>query len=122
MGVRASKMTAVSLTVDKEFGYVVIVAIAAWVQQNIFAGLVGIARMQSGIHPPTLYPRDSQIKTLKLTEDQVQSYNRTQRIHQNNVEWLVLFYPLLILAGLHDPLGAAAAGTVVVIARFSFML
>mmetsp|Transcript_35858 Transcript_35858/g.55928 ORF Transcript_35858/g.55928 Transcript_35858/m.55928 type:complete len:152 (-) Transcript_35858:696-1151(-) len=115
-------MVAVTLVVDKEFGYVVVVGLAAWLQQNVFAMLVGAQRLATGIHPPTLYPRDSEIKALQLTEEQVQKYQRTQRIHQNNVEWLTLFYPLLIIAGLHNPLHAAMAGGSIIVARFFYMV
>ena len=112
----ASTMTL--LTVDAEYGYVVAVALLLYIQQSIiFAIPVALARRRTGIKPPVLYPNDSLIKSLKLTDEQVDSYNRTQRVHQNNMEFLHSFFPIFLLSGLYNPVHAAIAGAVVFAGR-----
>ena len=68
-------------------------------QQVAFTVPVVMKRMKYGIKAPTLYPRDSEIKALKLTDEQVHDYNCTQRAHQNNVELMSVFLPLYLVAG-----------------------
>ena len=55
--------------------------------------------MKTKILAPTIYPRDSEIKELKLNDKQVGDYMRAQRAHQNNVEFLSGFMAIYILAG-----------------------
>lgn len=64
-----------------------------------------------------MYPSDKLISTLKLSEKQVNSYMCAQRVHQNNMEFLVIFFPILLLAGLYNPINTAIAGSLVWIAR-----
>ncbi len=107
-----------SFVVAPEFGYVVAMVLAFWVQQNIiFVIPVGMQRGSTGIKPPVLYPNDSLIKSLQLTEAQVDKYNRTQRVHQNNMEFLTVFLPIFLLAGFFNPVHTAAAGAVVWLGR-----
>ena len=111
-------MTTVHIPVDSQYGYVVCLGILFFLQQQLFFIIpVALARRKYGIKPPTLYPSDSLIKSLKLSEEDVQKYNSTQRVHQNNVEFLVTFLPLFLLAGLHDPMQTFYAGLVVFIGR-----
>ena len=92
--------------------------LALWIQQQlIFAIQVAIARKKSGIQPPTLYPRDSEIKALNLSAKDVDSYMCVQRVHQNNVEFLSCYFPIMILAMLYDPTRAFYASLVVLIGR-----
>ena len=73
----------VSIELTAEHGKCIAVALALWIQQQlIFAIRVAMARSKSGIQPPTLYPRDSEIKALNLTEKDVDSYMCVQRVHQ----------------------------------------
>ena len=73
------------IELTKDHGYAIGVACALWFQQSIvFTIKVGLKRREVGIKPPTLYPNDSEIKSLKLTPEQVDSYMCTQRVHQNN--------------------------------------
>jgi hypothetical protein len=48
-----------------------------------------------------LYPTDKLISSLKLSPEQVDKYLCVQRVHQNNMEFLVMFFPMLLLAGFH---------------------
>ena len=86
---------------SREFGYVVLVAIGFFLQQQLMFVIPVIkARKSTGISTPTLYPRDSEIKELKLTDEQVRDYMCKQRAHQNNVEFMSVFMPLYCLAGI----------------------
>lgn len=58
-----------------------------------------------------------QIHELKLSPDAVGKYMRAQRVHQNNVEFLTVFQPMLLLAGMYSPIHAAAAGALVWVGR-----
>ena len=88
------------VTTGKEFGYIIALTVAFFVQQQvIFVIPVVRARAATGIKAPTLYPRDSEIKKLNLTDAQVDDYYCKQRAHQNNVEFMSVFMPIFVLAG-----------------------
>ena len=108
----------VSIELTEEHGKCIAVFIALWLQQQVvFAGAVGMARSKSGVKPPTLYPRDSEIKALNLSAKQVDSYMCAQRMHQNNVEFLTCYFPVMILAMLGDPTNTFYASIVVFLGR-----
>ena len=101
-----------------DFGLVVAVSVGFYIQQAIlFVIPVAIQRSKTGIKPPILYPTDSVIKELKLTETQVTNYMCAQRVHQNNMEFLTVFFPIFLLAGLYEPRNAAIAGALVWVGR-----
>jgi hypothetical protein len=106
-----------SISIEKEYGYVVLVAIGFWLLQFLFMIPIAIMRNKTGIKPPTLYPTDKQVTSLKLSPETVDSYLRTQRVHQNHMEFLVMFFPILLLAGLYDAKHAAIAGAVTLLGR-----
>ena len=111
-------MTTIQIPVESEFGYVIALAILFLLQQQIlFAIPVAFARKKYGVKPPTLYPNDAMIKSLKLSDDDVSKYNSVQRVHQNNVEFLVTFLPLFLLAGIFNPMQTSYAGIVVFVGR-----
>ena len=70
---------------------------------SFFAIMVAKARKRTGIEPPTLYPRDSEIKQKQLTPKDVDSYMCAQRVHQNNMEFLTTFLPIMLVAMLAYP-------------------
>jgi glutathione S-transferase len=108
----------VQIDIPAEYGYVLAVTGAMWFQQNImFVIPVAMQRKKTGIQPPSLYPRDSEIKALKLTEEDVLTYNCTQRVHQNNLEFMGIFLPIFLVAGLAAPVNVAIAGAVVFAGR-----
>jgi len=80
--------------------------------------------MMTGIKAPTLYPRDSEIKALKLTEEQVATYMCAQRAHQNNVEFSSVFLPLFLAAGLVPALTVRVgyAGASVAVCRILYII
>ena len=105
-------MAAVQLT--EEHGWFFLSVLALVLQQAfVFVIPVAMARKKTGIQAPVLYPNDSLIKELKLNKEQVDKYLCVQRVHQNNVEFLVVFWPVYFLCGLVDPMGSAYAGAVV---------
>jgi len=109
--------------IPAEYGLVVAMALALYLQQTVlFVIPVIMQRRKTGIAPPTLYPTDSQIKELKLTSAQVDGYLRAQRVHQNNLEFLPIFYPMMLLAGLHNPLHTFYAAIVVFLGRLAFFI
>ena len=101
-----------------EHGKCVAVLVLLWIQQQlVFAVMVAVARKKSGIQPPTLYPRDSEIKNLNLSPADVDSYMCAQRVHQNNVEFLSCYFPVMILAMLDHPTEVFYASVVVLVGR-----
>ncbi len=111
-------MVSSSIEITHEHGYAIAVIVALWFQQSfIFVIPVGVARKKFGILPPTLYPRDSQVKSLSLNEAQVDEYLRAQRVHQNNVEFLTVFFPIIMISSIFFPMQSAYAGAVVWLGR-----
>jgi len=108
-------------TANNDFGYIIALSVAMFLQQQlVFVIPVVRARMAYGIKAPTLYPRDSEIKALKLTDEQVHDYYCCQRAHQNNVEFTSVFFPLFLLAGLLeavDTMSVTYAGLIVLVFR-----
>ena len=103
-----------AINIPSEYGYVLLVAVGFWVQQAvIFVIPVITQRGKTGIKAPVLYPNDKLVTSLKLTDHQVDEYMRAQRVHQNNVEFLCIYFPLFLLSSLENPTHAAAAGALV---------
>ena len=107
------------MEIKKEFGYVLFVAVMLYLTQQLLLVIPVIKeRSSTGIETPTLYPRDSEIQKLKLTEEQVDGYLRAQRAHQNNVEKIMsVFMPIFLVAGLFEPKNVAIAGLIVLVFR-----
>ena len=101
----------------KEYGYVLFVALLFYLTQQLLMILPVMKRSATKIKAPTLYPRDSEIKSLGLTDEQVLNYYRAQRVHQNNVEVMSVFMPLFLIAGFFEPTKVAIAGLVVLVFR-----
>jgi uncharacterized MAPEG superfamily protein len=57
---------------------------------------------------------------LKLSEAEVDHYLRSQRIHQNNMEFMSFFLPVFVVAGVYNPLHTALAGTWVLVFRMLY--
>tara|TARA_B100000795_G_C22765958_1_gene425714 strand:- start:288 stop:737 length:450 start_codon:yes stop_codon:yes gene_type:complete len=108
------------MNIKKEYGYVLIIALLLYITQQLLM-IIPVMRERNStkIKAPILYPRDSQIKTLNLTDDQVLNYYRAQRVHQNNVEVMSVFMPLFLIAGFFQPTKVAIAGAIVWIFRLA---
>lgn len=106
------------MKIKKEYGYVLFIGLLLYLmQQLVFIIPVLRERSKTKIQAPTLYPRDSEIQKLNLSESQVLSYYRAQRTHQNNVEAMSVFMPIFLIAGLFDPKNVAIAGAIVLLFR-----
>lgn len=105
-------------SIDKNYGYVLLVALLLYLTQQLIL-LIPVIKMRSEtkIQAPTLYPRDSEISKLNLTEEQTDRYLRAQRAHQNNVELMSVFMPIFLIIGLFKPKKTAIGGLVVLIFR-----
>lgn len=113
----------VSVELTAEHGRCIATFVLLWLQQQlVFAIAVALARKKSGIQPPTLYPRDAEIKALNLSSDQVDSYMCVQRMHQNNVEFLSCYFPAMLVAMLGYPAETYHAGVVVLVGRMVMAL
>jgi hypothetical protein len=74
------------LNVSNEYGYVVLLALAFYLQQAIlFVIPVGMQRAKTGIKPPVLYPSDKLVSSLKLSAASLDAYMCAQRVHQVGV-------------------------------------
>tara|TARA_B110000261_G_C13085961_1_gene357836 strand:+ start:1960 stop:2418 length:459 start_codon:yes stop_codon:yes gene_type:complete len=108
----------ISLNINKDYGYVLLVSLALYLTQQLIMVIpVLMARRKTNIQAPTLYPRDSEIKSLELKEEDVDYYLRAQRAHQNNVEFMSVFLPLFLIIGLFKPKKTAIGGLIVLIFR-----
>jgi uncharacterized MAPEG superfamily protein len=106
------------MNIKKEYGYVLIIALLLYITQQVLMIIpVMKERSSSNIKAPILYPRDSEIKELGLSKEQVLNYYRAQRVHQNNVEVMSVFMPLFLIAGFFEPTNVAIAGAIVWIFR-----
>jgi len=102
------------MNIKKEYGYVLILGLLLYITQQVLMIIpVMRERRSTKIKAPTLYPRDSEIKNLNLSEDDVLNYYRAQRVHQNNVEAMSVFMPLFLIAGIFQPTKVAIAGAIV---------
>ncbi|XP_062095125.1 uncharacterized protein LOC133801014 [Humulus lupulus] len=97
----------------KEYGYVVIVLVA-YCFLNFWMGFqVGKARKTYKVPYPTLYASESDNKEAKL-------FNCVQRGHQNSLEWMPVYFMVMILGGMKHPCVCAALGSVYIVTRFFY--
>jgi len=100
----------VSIEVQPEFGYVILVAILS-IFMIMWKGIrVGQARKKMDIPYPQMY------------SDKDPLFNCIQRAHQNTLENYPQFLLLLFIAGLECPVYSAIAGLVWVLGRIAYAL
>jgi len=100
----------VAINVPQEYGYVVLAG-ASMVFVNFWKVMkVGKLRKQLGIEYPKMY------------SDEHPVFNCTQRAHQNTLEFVPFFYPLLLTGGLRHPIGAAVCGFIFAIGRVIYAM
>ena len=117
-GFLQNKMSTYNITLSADHGWFLASVVGFYLQQAIvFVIPVVKQRLATGIKAPTLYPSDSEIKKLNLTETQVADYTRAQRVHQNNMEFLSCYMPIYLMSGLLDPLLTAKAGAAILALR-----
>mmetsp|Transcript_30199 Transcript_30199/g.39798 ORF Transcript_30199/g.39798 Transcript_30199/m.39798 type:complete len:150 (-) Transcript_30199:144-593(-) len=109
---------AFTIEVTAEYGYIIALSLAFYLHQQIALVIPVVkARISTGIKAPTLYPRDSEIKNLQLSDLDVTKYMQAQRAHQNNVEFTSVFMAQLLVAGLYMPKEVAIAGAITLVGR-----
>ena len=100
----------VTLNISPEYGYVVLVG-SGMVLVNFWKMMkIGGMRKKLGIKYPQMH------------SDEHPLFDCYQRAHQNTLENVSFFYPMLLIAGLRHPLGAAASGGAFVLGRIIYAL
>jgi hypothetical protein len=106
------------MSISKELATCALVTLGFFLHQGIINVIpVAIARKKTGIDAPTLYPRDSQIKELKVSDEDLDGYMRAQRAHQNNMEFLTQWMPIWGFACVIDPAAAIIPGALTLAGR-----
>ncbi|EPS73711.1 hypothetical protein M569_01049, partial [Genlisea aurea] len=101
------------VTLPGEYGYVILVLVFYSFINFWMLLRVGQARRKYKVFYPALYANESENKDAKL-------FNCIQRGHQNSVEFMPLFFMLMIVGGLKHPLTSASFGVVYCIARIFY--
>merc|ERR1712215_365584 len=97
--------TMVSIQLDPDHGYLVLVVAGTWLLNIWQMSKVGGARKRLGVPYPDMY------------SDKQPLFNCYQRAHQNTLENIPLFLAILLISGLNFPKLAAGAGLVWLIGR-----
>merc|ERR1711893_168708 len=100
----------VSIHLDKEHGYVMLVVAGTFLLNLWQMLMVGRARKRFNVMYPKMYSEDKE------------HFNCYQRAHQNYLENLPLFIALVILSSLYMPKYAAVLGGVWLVARAIYAL
>lgn len=97
----------------REYGYVALVLVL-YCFLNFWMGMqVGKARKKYKVSFPTLYASESENKDAKL-------FNCIQRGHQNSLEYMAVFFVLMVLGGLRHPCICAGLGVIYIVSRFFY--
>ncbi|KAJ4755654.1 Microsomal glutathione S-transferase 3 [Rhynchospora pubera] len=104
---------AITIEFPKEYGYVVMVLVS-YAFLNMWMSLqVGSARKKYRVPYPNLYASEERNKDANL-------FNCVQRGHQNSLEFMPLFFALLLVSGMQYPLIVSGLGTLYIIGRFFY--
>ncbi|CAN0913888.1 Microsomal glutathione S-transferase 3 [Linum grandiflorum] len=103
----------VAAFLPKEYGYVALVLAAYGILNTFMARKVAAARKKFNVPYPALYAVESENKHAHL-------FNCVQRGHQNSLEFMPLFFMMMILGGLRHPCIAAALGALFVVTRYFY--
>eukprot|EP00118_Oscarella_pearsei_P025017 m.307326 g.307326 ORF g.307326 m.307326 type:complete len:149 (+) comp42150_c0_seq1:3-449(+) len=96
------------LLLPSDYGYVILVAVAGVIVNQIFGVRVGIARNAYGVKPPDMY------------SDTKPMFNCIQRVHQNTLEQFPRFLMTLLVGGLQYPRLCALGGVIHLVGRFLY--
>ncbi|XP_071113138.1 glutathione S-transferase 3, mitochondrial-like [Haliotis cracherodii] len=99
----------VSVEIQSDFGYVVLVIVATWVLLNWLGLQVVKARRKYEVNYPIMYCTD--------TFGDGHMFNCVQRAHQNTLEVYPVTLVLLIFGGLEFPKVSAFCGVVWILSR-----
>ncbi|XP_076444441.1 glutathione S-transferase 3, mitochondrial-like [Babylonia areolata] len=98
-------MGPITITIQSDFGYVLLVVISTWILNNWLAMQVMKARKKYEVQYPKLY------------SDNCHEFNCVQRAHQNTLENIPLFLVLLLLGGIKFPRLSALFGVIYLASR-----
>ncbi|XP_074310680.1 uncharacterized protein LOC141646679 [Silene latifolia] len=110
---KSRKMDGVQMVLAKEYGYVVLVLVLYCFLNFWMMYRVGKARKKYKVYYPTLYAVESENKDANL-------FNCVQRGHQNSLEYMPVFFILLILGGIKHPSISAGLGFAYIVTRFFY--
>ena len=91
---------AIAIYVQPEFGYVILMAAAAFFLNMLQMVRIGMVRKACGVEFPAMW------------SDKHPEFNRAQRVHQNTLESVPFFLLFLLVAGLQQPKLAATFGAI----------
>ncbi|KAL8566301.1 hypothetical protein ACOMHN_028958 [Nucella lapillus] len=94
-----------SLAIQSDYGYVMLVVVATWILNNWLGMQVMKARKKYDVQYPTLYSETSK------------EFNCVQRAHQNTLENIPMFLSFLLLAGLMFPRLSTVFGVIYLASR-----
>ncbi|XP_026453333.1 microsomal glutathione S-transferase 3-like [Papaver somniferum] len=97
----------------KEYGYVVLALVFYCFLNFWMAFQVGKARKKYKVFYPVMYVAESENKDAKF-------FNCVQRGHQNSLEFMPIFFILLVLGGLQHPIISASFGLVYAVGRYFY--
>lgn len=100
----------VTLVVQREYGYVVLVGVGSTLVNMWHQSLVGKARKKYDIKYPIMYSDTNMV------------FNCVQRAHQNYLECYPQFLYLLFLGSIEHPILGASAGVVYLAGRVVYAL
>jgi len=99
-------MTTVTLTLQPEYGYVILSGILSGIVLFYLGGRVGGVRKKLGVDLPSLYA--DRLEALKDKDKHL--FNCYQRGHQNALESWPIILTMLFVGGIKHPVISAAAG------------
>lgn len=99
-------MSAVAITIDPNFGYVILTLIVAVLQLTFFGGIVGKQRKVCKVP----YPR-------MVSSNPEDGFSKAMRVHYNTLEGMPQYIVMQVLAGLWWPMYAVVAGLLWIVGR-----
>jgi len=104
-----------TITIDPNYGYVLLAASASVLLNTIHGFNVGSYRKAAAIPYPAAYAPSSR------TDNEAHAFNCAQRAHANYIENQPSFLAALLLAGVRFPLTSAGLGAGWCVARWLYM-
>ncbi|TPX31983.1 hypothetical protein SmJEL517_g04816 [Synchytrium microbalum] len=106
-----------TVTLGKEYGYVLLTAITMQIQMILTGAAIGSQRKKHGVKYPDM---GSGRHAAKLTEAAWTEFNNYQRAHYNYVENITPVTVLLLTGGLFYPLVSAGLGVTYIVGRYVY--
>lgn len=115
-------MSAVSILVPKEYGYVLAAATGTFFLSTWHAIRVSPFRKAAGVPYPNAYASPEQLAAADSAEKKQALYlfNCAQRAHYNFMENYITFLPAMLLSGLKYPVSSAVVGAIWSVCRLAY--